>query len=66
MDTPPRGAYDAVSTRTCAPPGRTVRGPRHRATVHRRASHGRAPRNIYEYEEERRPVWDTPAPCGLG
>ena len=25
------------------------------------------PVNIYEYEEEeRRPVWDTHAPCGLG
>jgi hypothetical protein len=24
------------------------------------------PVNIYEYEEERRPMWDTPAPCGLG
>ena len=24
MDNPPRGAYDAVSTRTCAPPGRTA------------------------------------------
>ena len=25
------------------------------------------PVNIYEYEEEEhRPVWDTPAPCGLG
>jgi hypothetical protein len=25
------------------------------------------PVNMYDYEEEeRRPVWDTPAPCGLG
>jgi hypothetical protein len=43
MDKLPRGEYDAVETRTCAPPGSTVPGQIHHATVHRRESHGHTP-----------------------
>src|SRR5262245_37760178 len=43
MDKLQSGEYDAVGMHSCAPPGRTVPGPIHHATVYRRESHGRAP-----------------------